>query len=319
MSHTHPQPSSFVGPSVTEVRAAPTSRARTIAALQALFVAFLWSTSWVLIKIGLADIPALTFAGLRYLIAFAVLLPFAIARPRVRAQLRALTGADWLRLAVLGVTMYTLTQGAQFLALSYLPAQTTSLVLSFSPVAVALLGAATLHERTSGRQWLGVGIYLVGAAIFLIPLPSGGIRLIGLAVAVFGVMSNAVAAVLGRSVNGAARLDPVTVTVVSMGIGAVLLVGTGAAAQGIPVIDAQGWLIIVALAVVNTAFAFTVWNHTLRTLTVVESSVINNTMLIQIAVLAWIFLAEPLGARQIVGLGLAAAGTLVVQLARRRR
>ena len=303
---------------VTEPRAAP-SRARAVAIGQALFVAFLWSTSWVLIKIGLSDIPALTFAGLRYLVAFGVLVPFAFARPRVRTQIASLTGADWLRLAVLGVTMYTLTQGAQFLALSYLPAQTTSLVLNFSPVAVALLGAATLHERTSRGQWAGVGIYLVGAAVFLIPLPSGGIRLIGLAVAVFGVLSNAVAAVIGRSVNGAARLDPVTVTVVSMGVGAVLLVGTGAATQGIPVVDGRGWLIVLALAVVNTAFAFTLWNHTLRTLTVVESSVINNTMLIQIAVLAWILLSEPLGPRQIVGLGLAVAGTLVVQLARHRR
>ena len=35
------------------------------AVLQALFVTFLWSTSWVFIKFGLVDIPALTFAGLR--------------------------------------------------------------------------------------------------------------------------------------------------------------------------------------------------------------------------------------------------------------
>jgi drug/metabolite transporter (DMT)-like permease len=289
-----------------------------VAAAQALLVAFLWSTSWVLIKIGLADIPALTFAGLRYLLAFAVLLPFALARPRTRAQLAVLTGADWGRLVLLGVTMYTLTQGAQFLALAYLPAQTTSLVLSFSPVAVALLGVATLGERTTRGQWAGVALYLAGAAVFLFPLPAGGIRLIGLAVAVFGMLCNAVAAVVGRSVNRAGLLDPVTVTVVSMGIGAALLFGAGAVTQGVPVIDGRGWLIVAALAVVNTAFAFTLWNHTLRTLTVVESSVINNTMLIQIAVLAWIFLGESLGVRQIVGLLLAATGILLVQLWRRR-
>lgn len=48
-----------------------------IAILQALFVTFLWSTSWVLIKFGLVDIPALTFAGLRYGLAWLCLLPFA--------------------------------------------------------------------------------------------------------------------------------------------------------------------------------------------------------------------------------------------------
>ena len=37
-----------------------------IPVLQALFVTFLWSTSWVLIKVGLKEIPAISFAGLRY-------------------------------------------------------------------------------------------------------------------------------------------------------------------------------------------------------------------------------------------------------------
>ena len=45
------------------------------AVLQALLVTFLWSTSWVLIKVGLDEIPALTFAGLRYTLAFLFLLP----------------------------------------------------------------------------------------------------------------------------------------------------------------------------------------------------------------------------------------------------
>ena len=87
------------------------------------------------------------------------------------------------------------------------------------------------------------------------------------------------------------------------------------ALEGWPRPDLQGWLIIGWLAVVNTAFAFTLWNHTLRTLTAVESSVVNNTMTIQIAVLAIVFLGERLGPLQLAGLLLAAAGAAVVQLA----
>jgi drug/metabolite transporter (DMT)-like permease len=69
---------------------------------------------------------------------------------------------------------------------------------------------------------------------------------------------------------------------------------------------------------VNTAFAFTLWNHTLKVLTAVESSVLNNTMLVQIALLAWLFLDESLDARQLAGLALATAGVLLVQLTARR-
>jgi len=53
-------------------------------------------------------------------------------------------------------------------------------------------------------------------------------------------------------------------------------------------------------------------------LSAVESSIINNTMLIQIAVLAWLFLGESLRTLGILGLGLAALGTLLVQLRRQR-
>ena len=90
--------------------------AHTRAALQALFVTLLWSTSWVLIKLGLDDIPALTFAGLRYVLAFLCLLPLAWRSGQLGA-LRRLPRADGRRLAVLGLLYYTVTQGAQFLGL----------------------------------------------------------------------------------------------------------------------------------------------------------------------------------------------------------
>jgi len=47
-----------------------------------------------------------------------------------------------------------------------------------------------------------------------------------------------------------------------------------------------------------------------------ESSIINSTMLIQIAVLAWLFLSEPLTGQKIMGMALAGFGALIVQLRR---
>jgi drug/metabolite transporter (DMT)-like permease len=66
--------------------------------------------------------------------------------------------------------------------------------------------------------------------------------------------------------------------------------------------------------VVNTAVAFTLWNKTQRTLSAAESSVLNNTMLVQVAVLAWLFLGDTHGTIEIIGLILVALGTLLVQL-----
>lgn len=68
-----------------------------------------------------------------------------------------------------------------------------------------------------------------------------------------------------------------------MGIGEGVLLATGVATQGFGQLDLLQWLIIGRLAIVNTAFAFTLWNYTLRTLTAVESSIIHGAMLPQIA------------------------------------
>lgn len=284
------------------------------AVLRALFVTFLWSTSWVLIKIGLGEIPALTFAGLRYGLAFVLLLPL-LFRARARRAVADLSRRDWALLVALGIVMYTLTQGAQFLALARLPAQTTSLVLSFSPVLVALLGSALLAERPAPLQGAGVALFLVGAVTFLYPASFPRGQAIGLIIAVSGLVANAGASLLGRYVNRAAAVPAVAVTSISMGVGSIVLLAVGIAVQGLPQLSPIGWAIVAWLAAVNTAFAFTLWNVTLQRLSAMESSLVNNTMLIQIAVLAWVFLGEDLGVRQIVGLGVASAGTVLVQLA----
>jgi drug/metabolite transporter (DMT)-like permease len=283
------------------------------AILQALLVTFLWSTSWVLIKVGLRDIPALPFAGLRYTLAFLCLLPFAVRSGQL-ASLRRLSVGTWARLIALGLLFYSVTQGAQFLSLFYLPAMTTSLLLSSTTILVALLGIPLLGEWPTLVQWGGTGLYLIGVLVFFFPasLPTG--EVIGLFVAGAGVLANALSSILGRHVNRSAELEPLAVTIVSMGIGAAVLLVGGVATQGLPRLTLVHWAMILWLAVVNTAFAFTLWNRTLCTLSAMESSIINNTMLFQVAVLAWLFLDEALTWRQVLGMVLAVLGTLVVQI-----
>ncbi len=138
------------------------------AVLQALLVTFLWSTSWVLIKIGLQDIPALTFAGLRYFLAFLALLPFYLFS-RQSAEIRTLTRRDWGALILLGLLFYTITQGSQFLGLVYLPAITFSLLLNGTALVVAILGIIFLREIPTWLQWAGMIVFLAGAALFFYP------------------------------------------------------------------------------------------------------------------------------------------------------
>jgi len=267
----------------------------------------------VIIKFSLADIPALTFAGLRYTLAFLCLLPLTAARTS-SASWSSLSSRDWRRLISLGILFYTLTQGAQFLALAYLPAVTVSLILNFTTTAVAIMGVVFLAERPSLFQWTGIGLNLIGILIYFYPAVLPTDQAFGIVVAVIGMAANAASAILGRYVNRMGSISPLLVTTVSMGVGTMLLLVTGIISQGLPALSLSNWAAIGWLALVNTAFAFTLWNKTLNVLSAMESSIINSTMLIQIAVLAWIFLGERVTWQQGMGMLLAGIGVLMVQL-----
>jgi drug/metabolite transporter (DMT)-like permease len=295
------------------------SSSHVTAVLQAIFVTVLWASSWVLIKFGLhASLPALTFAGLRYTVAFLCLAPFVLLRPGNRTAITAFTRRDWGRLALLGIVYYTLTQGSQFIGLAYLPAAMVSLLLNLTPLVVGLFGMIFLQEYPSAGQWFGIVLTVFGVAVYFLPVGIHDIQVFGLLIAFGGVLTNAVSALLGRQMNRLGNSSPLIITFVSMGIGSVLLLILGIAIQGVGTVDLQGWLLIAWLAIVNTAFAFTLWNQTLRTLSAVESSIINSLMMPQIAILAYVFLGEALSGREIMGLILVSLGVIIVQLQKKR-
>ncbi len=295
------------------------TKPRITAILQASLVTFLWSTSWVLIKIGLHDnLPAITFAGLRYMLAFACLVPFVFFNPLERAELMKLSLRDWGTLALLGVVTYTWAQSAQFLSLVYLPAAMVSLVLNLTPLFVSFSGIGFLNEHPAPLQWVGVALTVIGVGFYFLPVAIPQAQMTGILITLSCLAGNVLASLLGRGVNRDSLHSPLLITFVSMGIGSVLMLTIGIATQGIGELSWQDWAIIAWLAAVNTALAFTIWNQTLRTLTAAESSIINSLMMPQIAILALVFLGETLTAKEIIGLVLVSAGVIAAQLKRQR-
>ena len=281
--------------------------------LLALLVTFLWSTSFVIIKIGLVEIPPLTFAGLRYTIAFVCLLPFAFTKKNSDV-IKKLERKDCVKLFIYGLLFIAITQGAMFGGLLFLPAVTVSLWLNFTPLVVAVLAIFLIKEFPTRLQWIGVILFVAGILTYFYPVALSENQEIGLIIMTIGVFANSASSVLGRSINREAKINPVVVTIISMGIGSIILLIVGIATQGLPPISFQNILYLLWLAIINTALAFTIWNFTLRTLSAMESSIINGTMLIQIAILAWIFLGEAISLQEGIGMLIAGFGAVLVQL-----
>jgi drug/metabolite transporter (DMT)-like permease len=267
----------------------------------------------VLIRVGLDDqsLPPITFAGLRYTLAALVLLGWATARPTVRSEIAALTPAMWRPLVVLGVVFYAVTQGAQFVAIDTQPAATSSLMLAPTPFLVAVFSQRSIGETVRPRQLVGAALIVVGAVVFF--AGDLGATLIGMIASVIGLSANVTSSLMGRSINRQQHLSPLTVTAPSMTVGALLLLGAGLISEGLPQLSFTAIAVVGWLAVLNTACAFTLWNRSLRRLAAVESSAINNTMLIQIAVLAWVFLDEAPGIGGVAGIVIVSAGALLAQ------
>jgi drug/metabolite transporter (DMT)-like permease len=69
-----------------------------------------WSSTWLVIKIGLRDLPPISYAGIRFLLAIVVLLAVSVGRVRLLPQ----QAFDYAVLAFTGVLMFAVNYGLLF-------------------------------------------------------------------------------------------------------------------------------------------------------------------------------------------------------------
>src|SRR2546426_9022437 len=69
----------------------------------------IWSSTWLAIKVGLRDLPPISFVAIRFVIAVAVLMAVSIGRVRLLPQ-----RSDYVLLAITGVLMFALNYGLLF-------------------------------------------------------------------------------------------------------------------------------------------------------------------------------------------------------------
>ncbi|TET09893.1 MAG: hypothetical protein E3J86_06990, partial [Candidatus Thorarchaeota archaeon] len=241
-------------------------RTRIIAVVQALFVTVLWSSSFVVIKFGLEEIPPLTFAGLRYSIASLILLGLIVSQSKMRAAIRGRSRSWWRMLTLYGIIYIAATQGTQFLGLNYLPAITFSLILNMTPIIVLLLAVPWLGERPSKAETGLILLGLCGVLLYFYPLDFVGISILGLIVGVISLLANSFSSIIGRAINRTRDTPALVVTGIMMSIGSIFLMLFGLIIEPLAPLSLTSWIYILWLAVANTALAFTLWNRAMRVL-----------------------------------------------------
>jgi drug/metabolite transporter (DMT)-like permease len=290
----------------------PARSSRSTALLEALVVVLVWGSSFVLVKIVLADVGPLTVAGIRYTTAFLILLPFALRRNRQRFS-RSL----WGRLALIGLLSYTIGNGALFWSMKYLPATTSSFLMGLIPLLVLALGIPLLREYPARLQIAGLAICLAGYGVFF----AHGLRSgepVGLAISAIGLLAFALFGILGRGIARDGSAGTLALTAFPLGFGGAVSLALALAVEGMPRLTATGAGILLWLAVVNTALAYLLYNHALRTLTALEMNLLLNLSPFATALIASLLLSEIYLPAQYLGMAIAVAGVALAQLRERK-
>src|SRR6476661_797866 len=89
----------------------------------------IWGSTWLFIKLGLEDLPPLTFAGIRFVIACAII--FVIIRLRRIELPRA--RADWILLSISGILSFGLNYGLVFWGEQYITSGLAALLQATLP------------------------------------------------------------------------------------------------------------------------------------------------------------------------------------------
>jgi len=127
-----------------------------------LLLCLIWGSSWIAIKLGLADSPPLWTAALRFVLAILILWGIVlIRRLPLPISLRAL-----LRLAHPGLYMYGFHTALIYFAEKNISSGLTSVLFASFPLFVALLSLIMLRaERLPRPAWLGLVIGIGGIVL----------------------------------------------------------------------------------------------------------------------------------------------------------
>ncbi len=294
-------------------------RTRILAVVQALFVTVLWSSSFIIIKFGLAEIPPLTFAGLRYSIASLILLVLILSQTKMRRSIRGRSRQWWGMLTLYGIVYIAATQGTQFLGLYYLPAITFSLILNLTPIIVLIMAIPWLREQPSAVETGLILIGILGVILYFYPLDFVGVSILGLFIGIISLLANSFSSIIGRAINRARDTPTLVVTGIMMSIGSIFLMLFGLITEPFVSFSLMSWFYVLWLAAINTALAFYLWNKAMRVLRAIDMTLINSTMMPQIVILSIIFLGEYPNYLDWIGLIILAVSVAAVQVFQTRK
>src|SRR5687768_11503220 len=235
----------------------------------------IWGSTWLFIKLGLEDLPPITFAGIRFVISCAILFPLVWVRHLALPKTRS----EWFLVVGTGVMSFSLNYGLVFWAEQYISSGLAALLQAMLPAFGLIL--AHIHVPAERMTWVKIAGVVLGVfgvvVVFSNQLAISGRQALAGCVAMvlsafFAAYSNVLVKTHGRSLN------PAIIASGQMFFGLIPLLIFGIAFEGNPLQLRWTTTAIVSLlylALVGSVIAFLLYYWLMQNMDVTKTMLIS--------------------------------------------
>lgn len=279
----------------------------------------IWGSTWLFIKLGLQDLPPLTFAGIRFVISCAILFSLVWFCNLPWPQNRR----DWILMVQTGILSFSLNYGLVFWGEQYISSGLAALLQATMPAFGLVLAHIYLPaERLTWVKIVGVVLGVCGVAVvFSHQLQISGRQALAGSIALvlsafFAAYSNVLVKTRGSNLN------PAIIAAGQMFFGLIPLLLCGIVLEGNPLRfrwTATGVFSLLYLAVVGSVIAFLLYYWLMQNMDVTKSMLISLVTPVVAVILGMLVLDEQLSWRTLLGgaMIISGIGFIVVRNARR--
>jgi len=267
-----------------------------------LLIVLVWALNFSFIKIALREFSPHSFNGLRLALASLLLLVFLWRKEGGIS----LDRSDIWKVIVLGIVGNTSYQLLFISGISLSTASATSLILTMTPIFIALMSAIFIHERIHWAGWLGIlisfiGLYLI---VFSQPLisPLSRQSLKGNLMVLLGNLFWASYTVFSKPLLQ--KLSPLKLTTLTLAAGSVFYLPFAIKEmiqQSWGSVSLKSWGAFFYSSILAIAAGYVIWYSSVKRVGNTKTGIFNNITPIFTVFFAYLFLRERITVQEVTG------------------
>ena len=266
-----------------------------------LVLCLIWGTTWVFIKVGLEDLPPITFAAARFILAVLILAVIIFVQKIPFPK----TARDWKLLALTGVLQFSVNYSLVFWSEQHITSGLAAVLQAMITVFGLVLAWIHLpNERITRLKIIAVFLGICGVAvIFIEQLQINSLlAFAGCAAVVVGAYAAAHGSILVKAYGG--NMHPAMLVFGQMICGILPIIIYAVTVEGNPL--ALNWtrraiICVLYLTIFGTIAAFWLYYWLLSKIESTKAMMISLVTPLVAVIVGWIFLGERLPAQTILG------------------